>query len=124
MAKVAKRRGRYVLDFYDHAGIRRRETMPEGTTKKRALEELRTREEQIARGTYLPEKKVPLFSEVAQDWIEHKKEKLRANTWEVYEGHVRNHFKDAHRQAHPAQPPCQYTTPCCRALAPESWPSV
>ncbi|MGO9534059.1 MAG: tyrosine-type recombinase/integrase [Syntrophobacteraceae bacterium] len=94
MAKVAKRRGRYVLDFYDHAGIRRRETMPEGTTKKRALEELRTREEQIARGTYLPEKKVPLFSEVAQDWIEHKKEKLRANTWEVYEGHVRNHFKD------------------------------
>lgn len=94
MAKVAKRRGRYVLDFYDHADIRRRETLPEGTTKKRALEELRDREEQVARGTYLPEKKVPVFSEVAQDWIEHKKAKLRANTWEVYEGHVRNHFHD------------------------------
>jgi integrase len=31
---------------------------------------------------------------VAQEWIEHKRLKLRETTWEVYEGHVRNHFGD------------------------------
>ena len=35
-----------------------------------------------------------IFSKVAQEWLEHKKLKLRETTWEVYEGHVRNHFSD------------------------------
>ena len=43
---------------------------------------------------FLPSAKVLLFSEVAREWIEHKKLKLRETTWEVYEGHVRNHFQD------------------------------
>lgn len=29
---------------------------------------------------------------MAKDWIDYKKTSLRATTWEVYQGHVRNHF--------------------------------
>lgn len=94
MAKVCKRRGRYVLDFYDQHGERQRLTMPEGTTKKDADRELDAYKDQVRKGTYVPDKKVPLFSEVAKDWIEYKRPRLRETTWEVYEGHVRNHFQD------------------------------
>jgi integrase len=92
MAKVAKRRGRYVIDFYDTYGKRRWITMPKGTTKKKATEKLREIEDQLRRGIYLPDKKIPNFKKVANDWIEHKKPNLRHSTWSVYEGHTRNHF--------------------------------
>jgi integrase len=68
--------------------------MPEGATKAQAKEELRVIEVQVKKGIYLPTVKVPLFSEVAQGWIEHKRLKLRETTWGVYEGHIRNHFGD------------------------------
>jgi len=68
--------------------------LPEGTTKTKAREEIRGIEEQLAKGNYLPNKKIPLFSEVANMWIEYKKPNLRASTWSVYEGHTRNHFAD------------------------------
>lgn len=92
MAKVCKRRGRYVLDFYDQHGERQRITMPEGTTKKEADRELDGYKDQVRKGAYVHDKRVPLFSEVAKDWIEYKRPKLRESTWEVYESHVRNHF--------------------------------
>jgi len=57
MAKVAKRRDRYVLDFYDNQGKRRRQALPLGTTKKRAREILRGIEEQVSQGAYLPDKR-------------------------------------------------------------------
>lgn len=94
MAKVAKRRGRYVLDYYDNEGKRQRQTLKAGTTLKQAKDRLREIEDQISNGTYLPSKKIPLFSEVAEDWIKYKKPNLRRSTWEVYEGHTKNHFKD------------------------------
>ncbi len=97
MAKVAKRRGRYVLDFYDNQGKRERKTLPEGTTLKKAKDKLREIEDQLAKGTYIPEKKTPAFGEVAKDWLEYKKPNLRASTWSVYEGHTRNHFHDLDR---------------------------
>jgi integrase len=71
--------------------------LPEGTTKARAKEELRAIEDQVNKKMFLPSAKVLLFSEVAREWIEHKKLKLRETTWEVYEGHVRNHFQDLDR---------------------------
>ena len=43
---------------------------------------------------YLPSKKVPLFSEVAQEWLDYKKPNLRITSWEVCRGHVKNHFID------------------------------
>jgi integrase len=94
MACIRKRRGRWIIDFYDQQGVRRWRTMPEGATKAQAKDELRATEEQVKKGIYLPAVKVPLFSEVAQEWIDHKRLKLRETTWEVYEGHVRNHFSD------------------------------
>jgi integrase len=97
MAKVCKRRGRWILDFYDQHGRRRWITLPEGTTKAKAKEELRAIEDQVNKKMFVPNAKVLLFSEVAREWIEHKKLKLRETTWEVYEGHVRNHFQDLNR---------------------------
>jgi len=94
MACVTKRRGRYVIDFYDNEGKRQRKTFKMGTTKAKAKEKLREIEGQLARGIYMPDKKISTFSEVAKDWLEHKKMNLRDSTWSVYEGHTRNHFED------------------------------
>ncbi len=92
MACITKRRDRWVLDFYDQAGKRRRQTLPKGTTKTAAKQELRAIEEQISRRVFYPAKKMPLFSLVAREWIEYKQPRLRSTTWAVYEGHVRIHF--------------------------------
>jgi len=94
MACIAKRRGKYIIDFYDTYGKRRWITMPKGTTKKKAREKLREVEDQLRRGIYLPDKKIPTFNQVAKDWVEFKKPNLRHSTWSVYEGHTRNHFDD------------------------------
>jgi integrase len=68
--------------------------MPKGTTKKRAKEKLREIEDQLRRGIYLPEKRIPLFKKVAQDWLEYKKPNIRNSTWRKYEGYINNHFDD------------------------------
>ena len=51
----------------------------------------------LSRGIYLPDKKIPIFSEVAKDWLEYKKPNLRASTWSNYESYARNHFPDLNR---------------------------
>ena len=94
MACIAKRRDRYVIDFYDNTGHRKRKTLKKGTTKARAKEILRDIEDKLAKGIYLPEKRIPTFSEVAKDWLEFKRPNLRKSTWSIYEGHTRNHFKE------------------------------
>ncbi len=35
-----------------------------------------------------------MFSEVAEDWLKFKKPNLRITTWEVCEGHTKNHFEE------------------------------
>jgi len=94
MACIAKRRGRYVIDFYDTYGKRRWITMPKGTTKKKTKDKLREIEDQLRRGIYLPEKRIPLFKKVAEDWLEYKKSNIRNSTWRKYEGYIKNHFDD------------------------------
>ncbi|ACN17856.1 Phage integrase family protein [Desulforapulum autotrophicum HRM2] len=94
MAKIAKRRDRYVLDFYDLEGKRKWITMPKGTTLKAAKEELRKVEDDLATGNYISPKKTPTFDQVAQEWLDHKKMNIRASTWAVYEGHTKNHFPE------------------------------
>jgi integrase len=94
MACIRKRRNRWVIDFYDHHGKRHWETMVEGSTKRQATERLREIEDQVKRRTYLPDSKIPLFSQVAQDWLEFKKTKVRVSTWNVLQGHVKNHFSE------------------------------
>ncbi len=94
MPWITKRRGKWAIEFYDYQGKRRLKTLPAGTTKTKAKEVLRGLEDQLAKGNYIPDKKIPVFAEVAKDWIEYKKPNLRESTWSVYEGHVRNHFHE------------------------------
>ncbi|OPY81695.1 MAG: putative prophage phiRv2 integrase [Syntrophus sp. PtaU1.Bin005] len=97
MACIAKRRDRWVIDAYDQHGKRYRKTLPAGTTKGRAREILREVEEKIERRTFAHEKKIPVFSEVANGWLEHKRPNVRITTWEMYKGHLKHHFSDLDR---------------------------
>ncbi len=92
MACISKRRDRWVIDFYDNRGKRRWKTLPKGSTKANAKEAMRDIEDQVKKGIYLPERKTPLFSEVAQSWLEQKKLNVRITTWNMYEGHIKIHF--------------------------------
>ena len=94
MACISKRRGRYVVDCYDQNGKRYRKTLKAGMTKEAARKELYEIELKIQRRTFLHEKKTPLFSEVAEKWLEYKKTRCRETTWEMYDGHLKNHFSD------------------------------
>jgi len=94
MACIAKRRGRYVIDFYDNQGKRKRQTLKKGTTKTEAKDILRDIEDRVSRGIYIPENKIPTFKKVAKDWLAYKKPNLRASTWSNYDGYTRNHFYD------------------------------
>jgi integrase len=94
MACITKRRGRYVIDCYDQHGRRYRKTLKKGITKDNARKVLRETEDRISRRTFMPEKKMPLFSEVRKKWFEHKKQYLRETTQEVYEFNLNTHLKD------------------------------
>lgn len=94
MACVTKRRDRYVIDYYDSMGKRKRKTLQKGVTKKKAKEKLREIEDQLAKGLYIPDEKIPIFSKMAKDWLRLKKLNVRASTWSVCEGHTRNHFPE------------------------------
>ncbi len=85
---------RYVVDFYDQNGIRRRETLPEGTSKQAAKEKLKQYEDQVGKRVYSPEDEKPVFEKVADDWLNYKKPFVRASTWSVMDGHIRNHLSD------------------------------
>ena len=77
MACITKRRKRWVIDFYDQHGKRRWKTMPEGSTKKQARDELRAIEDQVSKGSYIPSRKMPDFSKVADMWLALKKPNIR-----------------------------------------------
>jgi integrase len=94
MATIAKRRGRYVLDFYDCQGKRQRQPMKAESTLKQAKLALRKIEDQVERGIYVGESRIPTFKKVAEMWLEHKKGNLRQSTWAVYEGHTKHHFPE------------------------------
>jgi integrase len=94
MACITKRRGRYVIDCYDQNGKRYRKTMKAGTTKETAKKELREIEGKIERRTFTHEKKTQTFKEVAKLWIEYKETRCRETSWEMYQGHLNNHFAE------------------------------
>lgn len=98
MATVGRRGERRTLDYYDNTGKRQRKTLPKGTTLKKAKELLRDIEDKLAKGTYLPDKKTPLFKAVADDWLVLKKAEIIDSTWGMYEQMVRLHLVDFHDQ--------------------------
>ena len=93
MACIAKRRNRYVIDFYDNQGKRRWKTLPKGTTKADAKKVLRDIEDKIDKGIYIPQKDIPLFSGIADTWLKAKKTNIRHSTYKQYKGHLENHLK-------------------------------
>ena len=94
MACITKRRGKWVIDFYDQHGKRRWKTMPKDTTKKQAKEELRTIEELVDKRIYKPLKAISLFSNLGEDWLKYKEPNLRASTLKMYRNHLKYHFDD------------------------------
>ena len=94
MACIRKRRGRYVIDCYDQNGKRYRKSLPEGTTKQKAREIRRDIEEKVSRRTFLHEKKIMAFADVAKLWLEYKKSNLRETTWEMYDYITKLHFTE------------------------------
>jgi integrase len=93
MACVRKRRDKWVIDFYDQRGKRRLRTMKKGATKAQATDELRKIEKEVNNGIFLPTKKIPDFSEIADLWLKNKKMDVREHTYDAYETHVRNNLK-------------------------------
>ena len=93
MACIAKRRNRWVIDFYDNQGKRRWKTLPEGTTKVDAKRILRDIEDKIDKGIFIPQKNLPLFSVVADMWLKGKRPNIRHSTYKQYKGHIENHLK-------------------------------
>lgn len=94
MAKVVKRRGKWVLDFTDNEGIRRWITTK--GSKEQAEKRLREILNQLDNGEWISQKKIPTFKEVAEQWLEYKKPSIRLSTWRKYEGYHRNHFSCFH----------------------------
>jgi len=68
MPCVRKRRGKWVIDFYDQFGKRHWETI--GTNKKEAEEELAQRLLAVGKSSYCPKSKVKKFEEVAEEWYQ------------------------------------------------------
>ena len=66
--------------------------MKDGSTLKQTKKALREFENQVDRGLFVGASEILTFKQVAEKWIEHHKANLRQSTWEVYEGHTRNHF--------------------------------
>ncbi|MBN1903967.1 MAG: hypothetical protein JW927_02620 [Deltaproteobacteria bacterium] len=73
MACIKKRRGRWVIDFYDQHGKRRWNTLKEGATKSEANKVMQAILKQVDHGSYLPDKKIPSFEKVAEQWLKNKK---------------------------------------------------
>ena len=94
MACITKRRDRWIIDFYDQHGVRRWKTLRKTITKTEAKEELRNVEDMISKGVFMPLGKTPTFKKVAEAWLEYKKSFLRITTYNVYSGHIENHFSE------------------------------
>jgi len=92
MAKVAWRRGRFVLDFRDQTGKRRWVTMPKGITRQEAKIKLGKMLKQVEKETFRPSREIPKFEKVAEDWLTIKKVDLRYGSYKQYRGHIRNHL--------------------------------
>ncbi len=92
--KKKSKRGRWCIDFYDQSGKRRLKVLPKGATKTEAKKALREIEDQVEKRVWMPIKNIPKFSEVADNWLENKRQNVRASTWVMYASHLKYHFND------------------------------
>jgi len=88
---VVKRRGKWVLDYYDQHGKRRWETTQ--GNQKEAKELLAQRLLEIGRGDYLsPKERKVSFTELADKWLNGREAKIRPATIGQYRDHVDKHL--------------------------------
>ena len=91
MACVRKRRGKWVIDFYDHLGKRHWETV--GTNKKEAEEKLAEKMLEIRKGAYNPALSKTPLREYSERWLEtYAKVNLKASTVKSYTESLNNHI--------------------------------
>lgn len=91
MACVRKRRGKWVIDFYDQFGKRHWETV--GKNKKEAEERLAERTVEIHKGAYNPALSKTVLREYAERWLEtYAKVNLKASTVKTYTESLNNHI--------------------------------
>jgi integrase len=91
MACVRKRRGKYVLDFYDQYGVRHWETI--GTNKKEADDKLAERRLEIKGNNFISSKdrNIP-FSALGEQWLAGREGKIRPSTIAQYDDHLQKHL--------------------------------
>lgn len=82
MACIARRKGRWIVDFRDHLGRRHWESYRTREEAKRALEE---RLRQLRVGTYRPRYELPTFAELVERFLAAKQGSVRPQTLANYE---------------------------------------
>ena len=87
---------RYTLDYTDQFGHRVRKRLPKGTSFQQAKNQLAEIERAIQGGTYVSEKEIPFFIEIANEWLDSKKASLARGSYENYECYVRLHLEKFH----------------------------
>jgi integrase len=93
MATVAKRRGKWVVDFRDQHGKRRWETYD---TRRQADDALAKRIGEVKGGSYRSAADLPTFATVAADWLAGERARnLAASTLEVYARQIEDHMLPA-----------------------------
>lgn len=90
MACVVKRRGKYVLDYYDQNGKRRWETT--NGSKKEAELLLAQRVQEVERGDFQSRRDQPTFDDLADAYIENARASVRDITAAEYEAGIRRHI--------------------------------
>lgn len=87
-----KKRGRWIIRFYDQTGKRGWESMPKGTTAREARRRTREIEDAIETKTFKRPAQIPTFSEVADQWLDARTVQVRHTTLKQYRGHIENHL--------------------------------
>lgn len=90
--KFNEKRQRWVVRYYDQSGRRGWESLPDGTTAKQAKKRAREVEDSVEKITFKQPKQIPLFKELAAQWLEAKSNGIRHSTKSQYAGHIENHL--------------------------------
>ena len=93
---VRWKNGRATLDYYDQFGKRHQKRLPKGTTKKQAQDQYDEIKRAIKKETFIPDKEIPFFIDVANEWLELKKPSIRKGTFLNYEIAIRVHLEPFH----------------------------
>jgi integrase len=90
MACIAKRRGKYVLDYRDPQGKRHWQSFD---TRKEADDALVDCLGQINKGSYVAPDREKTFPELCEAFAKKKKPEIKATSWKDYETNLRLHIR-------------------------------